>query len=90
MNSSDKALATYQRAVERLDNHKATLQDRVFVALWAETVAQAKMIREMALKISMLEMKNDSKESTMRMESFSELMGRVCPKPTVAKSDATP
>lgn len=90
MNASDQALSIYQRALGRLDNNKASLQDEVLVALWEETEAQAKMIREQALKISMLEMRQDMADVTMcKPEKFLAMMDRICSKPSAAKTDTT-
>ena len=79
MKTANTALDIYNSAEARFNLGKATKVDEVVLALWDQAKEQAQTIREMAVKISLLEMQKDSAGGT---ESFTALMGRICSKPT--------
>jgi len=55
-NRENPALTAYHKAQARFEKSTETKADLVLLALWDETKNQAERIREMALKISVLEM----------------------------------
>lgn len=76
MNASNQALSVYQNAERRYNHGKATIVDEVLLALWEGNQEQAETIREMALKISMLEMKGGNNDTTTGVE-YKDLLERM-------------
>ena len=74
---NNQALTVYLKAEQRFDNGKATKADEVILALWDENKELAKKNREMAQKISMLEMKSHEAVQDLPPE-YAALLGRMC------------
>lgn len=80
MNSTtSQALNVFQDAEERLNLRCASRVDEVVVALWEAHQDHSKTIREMALKIAMLEMKEA--QPPLPAGEYAKLLGRLGSKP---------
>ncbi|MDO8774303.1 MAG: hypothetical protein Q7K57_37440 [Burkholderiaceae bacterium] len=81
MNSTPatQALNVYLDAYDCFNNGTSTLVDDVIVALWDEVHDQAQIIREQALKISLLEMKEA--QPPLPAGEYAALLGRLGSKP---------
>lgn len=55
---NNQALTVYLKAEQRFDNGRATKADEVLLSLWDENKELSAKNREMALKISLLELQN--------------------------------
>jgi C4-type Zn-finger protein len=55
LRAADTAMAVFTKAEQRFNSGSATKVDEVLLALWEETKEQAQKIRELTMKIAMLE-----------------------------------
>ena len=76
MPERNQALFVHTKAEQRFNNGTATKVDEVVLALWDENKELSEKIRQLVLKISMLEMKNGAtvKAST----EYAAILQRMC------------
>lgn len=77
--AASQALNVYQDAYNCFNNGTSTLVDEVIVALWDEAQDQAQIIREQALKISLLEM--GEAQPPLPAGEYATLLCRLVSKP---------
>lgn len=80
MNSCNQALTVYNKAKARWDARKETQADEVLLSLWDENKELAQTIREMAQKISMLEMQSGATvraDTVQAVTTYDAMMARI-------------
>jgi uncharacterized hydantoinase/oxoprolinase family protein len=78
LRAADTALSVFTKAEHRFNSGSATKVDEVLLALWEETKEQAQKIRELTMKIAMLE---TEKSVTVRASvEYADLVQRIARK----------